>query len=374
MDVKFGKNLSLRWYQFNKDKIVGEKESLPVIYKIYKEVEKIANIDVFKEDDLILELEDKILRLKKWAFEQLEQIDSDEFKSVKELFQAIDERDYVITMHEKVFDTLLSCTEINVVPSSLISKAEDLSNTVKNNKNVLPESFKLIFKIQSIEEVEQRGDIERVEKAFKKYLDDISDEEIKELSSRLADKVFDTKDDFNKYVLNIRKQIMKILDRRVDSGIGQDFGLYLKKLRNSKGFSLTQAGLESGVSVPYISRIEKGDRRKPSYSILRKLAIAYGVDPTDLVSKAERSIQEGNGEDNSLDTIDFTKNFTQVIYSNDFKIHNEKVQQQEKDLIIQLVEKACLTNEDEMKLNLEILEIVKQIRKDRMSSDRENRR
>jgi HTH-type transcriptional regulator, competence development regulator len=54
-----------------------------------------------------------------------------------------------------------------------------------------------------------------------------------------------------------------------------DFGKYLKMLRGEK--TLKEVKSIAGVSMAYLSKIERGLREKPAPEILRKLAPAYNI-------------------------------------------------------------------------------------------------
>ena len=62
-----------------------------------------------------------------------------------------------------------------------------------------------------------------------------------------------------------------------------DIGPYLKELRGDR--SLRQVARDSGVSDPFLSQIEKG-QRNPGLRILRKLADFYDVSLNDLLRRA----------------------------------------------------------------------------------------
>jgi transcriptional regulator with XRE-family HTH domain len=74
----------------------------------------------------------------------------------------------------------------------------------------------------------------------------------------------------------------------------ETFGLYLKRLRESRGLSLREAAKAADVSSGYLSQVEAGKRGKrkrgqhfaPHPQILRKLAGAYGVRAQDLFDRA----------------------------------------------------------------------------------------
>ena len=66
----------------------------------------------------------------------------------------------------------------------------------------------------------------------------------------------------------------------------QDFGRRLRELRDAQGIGVREASRRSEVSNPYISQIERGERR-PSPGILRRLAPVYGVPATKLLEELD---------------------------------------------------------------------------------------
>jgi transcriptional regulator with XRE-family HTH domain len=65
-----------------------------------------------------------------------------------------------------------------------------------------------------------------------------------------------------------------------------DFGRYLRRLRQERDLTLKQVELASGVSNAYISQLERGRRKSPHPDILKGLAKAYGVPVEDLLRAA----------------------------------------------------------------------------------------
>jgi transcriptional regulator with XRE-family HTH domain len=57
----------------------------------------------------------------------------------------------------------------------------------------------------------------------------------------------------------------------------QRIGPAIRQLRQQQGLSLSDLAAKSGVSVSYLSRLEKG-RSAPSFTLLSKLAQELGVD------------------------------------------------------------------------------------------------
>ena len=65
-----------------------------------------------------------------------------------------------------------------------------------------------------------------------------------------------------------------------------NFGEYLRKLREAQRWSLRQVAAKTGVSVSYITQIENGKRKAPGPEILKKLAPVYQVPVRELLKAA----------------------------------------------------------------------------------------
>jgi len=72
-----------------------------------------------------------------------------------------------------------------------------------------------------------------------------------------------------------------------------DFGEYLRKLREEQRWSLRQVAAKTGVSVSYITQIENGKRKAPGPEILKKLAPVYKVPVRELL-KAAGYLEDAN--------------------------------------------------------------------------------
>ncbi|MCK4257568.1 MAG: transcriptional regulator [Halanaerobiales bacterium] len=69
-------------------------------------------------------------------------------------------------------------------------------------------------------------------------------------------------------------------------GNDSTFGVYLKKLRESRNLKISSLAKKSGVSTSYLSRIEEGSRKTPQPDILRKLTPHLDVGYFELMLKA----------------------------------------------------------------------------------------
>lgn len=66
----------------------------------------------------------------------------------------------------------------------------------------------------------------------------------------------------------------------------QEFGEYMRQLRESKGLTINQLASAAGISGSQISRIENGLRGVPKPATLRKIAEATGIAYEELMNHA----------------------------------------------------------------------------------------
>lgn len=59
---------------------------------------------------------------------------------------------------------------------------------------------------------------------------------------------------------------------------------YLKAKREAAGLNISQLAKLVGVDHGYISRLERGEKRKPSAELLHKIANVLEVDPSEILS------------------------------------------------------------------------------------------
>ena len=88
------------------------------------------------------------------------------------------------------------------------------------------------------------------------------------------------------------------LEARQEIEGDEEIGPLLKRLRGDH--SLRDVQRLTGVSSSYLSLIERGDR-KPGVNLLNKLAILYGVDPTELLHRANRLGSADSSDDEPLE-------------------------------------------------------------------------
>ncbi len=65
----------------------------------------------------------------------------------------------------------------------------------------------------------------------------------------------------------------------------KEIGLQLRKLRNEKGMTLSQAAERSGLADRHVAGIERWERHVPIFT-LHELASVYGVKASDILREA----------------------------------------------------------------------------------------
>lgn len=133
---------------------------------------------------------------------------------------------------------------------------------------------------------------------------------------------------YRSMIINELDKRFRFYNKRMERQVKGDFATWLKSARKEKGFTLKQLEEASGVTASYIHRIEKGARKTPSIPITEKLAVALGVPPKELLAMLGHDVgDESNG----------TPGLTELISMNQFTVDGELVEQEEKDMIINII-------------------------------------
>lgn len=74
----------------------------------------------------------------------------------------------------------------------------------------------------------------------------------------------------------------------LDSSLGQR----LAKLREGRGWTLSDLARETGVSRSYLYELEAGRRKNPTQNVLQRLSDALGSDLSDLVEGEEDDVPD----------------------------------------------------------------------------------
>lgn len=184
--------------------------------------------------------------------------------------------------------------------------------------------------MNSIEEVEGNETQEKVDK-INSLIDhlELTDEEEQQIFTKFSEGVISFKASKNStiFIKNKLKRKARLLENRINRAISGDFADYVRRLRKEKSYSLKDVERMTGISQSYVNRIEKAERKAPSYPIIEKLAKAYDVPVEDLLSIA------GVANDNAN-----VQGIAQLIYSNPITINGSMVSTKQKEAIVELIE------------------------------------
>lgn len=158
---------------------------------------------------------------------------------------------------------------------------------------------------------------------------ELTEEEAQQIFSNFSKGVvaFKSSTDSLRFIKNKLKRKTRLMENRINRSLSGEFADYVKKLRKDQGFSLKDVERMTGISVSYVNRIEKGERKAPSYPIIEKLARAYGVPVGDLLHIAGVANDESN-----------VQGVAQLIYSNPFTINGSMTSTKQKEAIVELLE------------------------------------
>ncbi|PLS19690.1 hypothetical protein CVD28_04565 [Bacillus sp. M6-12] len=183
---------------------------------------------------------------------------------------------------------------------------------------------------------------------------DLTNEEMKQIFDNFSQGVasFKGSTDALKFVKNKLKRKARLLQNRIQRAIPEGFGSYILDLRKKKDYSLKDVERITGISQSYINRIEKGERKAPSYPIIEKLADAYSVEISDLLKIAGIATDESN-----------VQGLPQLIYSNNFTINGKMTSTKKKEVLVEIIEKMDNVKWDDATKHLDTVELINLINK-----------
>lgn len=111
--------------------------------------------------------------------------------------------------------------------------------------------------------------------------------------------------------------------------ISDEFGKMLKSLRKKKSMTLSELSDLSGISISYLNRLEKGERKSPGFTKILKLAKVLKVDPSLLV-----------GSD--LNMSDKPISISELFFSAQIEHNGEILTASEKELLVEIIETVLL--------------------------------
>jgi len=112
-----------------------------------------------------------------------------------------------------------------------------------------------------------------------------------------------------------------------------NFATTIKELRIKRDWSQRQLALSSGVSNTEINRLEKGERSKPSLTIISKLASAFGISVDELLSLS--GITETK---ESYKAPKKPKELIQLIEQENYTLNGQIATQEDRDKLSKIIE------------------------------------
>jgi len=189
---------------------------------------------------------------------------------------------------------------------------------VDADKNVTKEK---IMKIQKGIEDIQTTDNEK-QMIFKKFGEELT--------------AFRSPADANRFLRNKFKRKLKLLENRTERSIDASFSDYIRRLRKDRKYTLKEVAKMAGMSFSYISRLEKGERKGPTFAIIEKLANVYNVPVETLLEVA--------GKEERKDA-----KLEELIYAYPVEIKGERLTPKQKDLMVELITAIHQSDWDENK-------------------------
>lgn len=111
--------------------------------------------------------------------------------------------------------------------------------------------------------------------------------------------------------------------------ISDEFGKLLKSMRKKRGMTLADLSDQSGISISYLNRLEKGERKSPGFTKILKLAKVLKIDPYSLI-----------GSD--LNTTDKPVSISELLFNTQIEHNDEILTASQKELLVEIIETVLL--------------------------------
>jgi len=167
---------------------------------------------------------------------------------------------------------------------------------------------------------------DRLEEANKEDASDDVKTEYKNRIKELEKELEEVSEPLDTIVNGLHRKI-KTLINRIDRSVFSGFGSVIRNRREELGYSLKKIEELTGISPSYINRIEKGQRKAPSYRIIEQLAKALDLPVSKLINVAEVEVQE---EVPSLEEMLLTSQYT---------LNGKRVSKQSKEKMVEFIKK-----------------------------------
>lgn len=312
--------------------------------------------------------------IQEWA-ETLGELDKKNYEKVLPLIKAVEDEDKAVKKLKKIerdFEELQTEWKDNFETEDILNKIwrqieiiQSEYNKQKGYKRTRWEMFEeiaiehdwkpIIEIIEQMKEIESNKDKGLSEEQYNKLK--------KQYNETLPYITTEIGMGYRQMIIREFEKRFRFYHKRMERQVKGDFGSWLKSARKDKGYSLKELENRSGVTASYIHRIEKGARKTPSIPITEKLAQALGVPPKELLSMLGHDIGEQTNEIPGL---------PELISLNQFSINGNLVEQDEKDMIIKIIN--MMLNEewqdgDVWTKGTELLKLVTRLKKELKSKE-----
>lgn len=116
---------------------------------------------------------------------------------------------------------------------------------------------------------------------------------------------------------------------RQNREISEEFMIVLEHYLDKNGMSLTKLAEATGVSVGYLSRLKRGERKAPSVPITLNIAKTLKMPPSYILKMLD--IEEEPG-------VDSTPDLYELIMFEDFHIEGEQIEMEVKEIIVSILQ------------------------------------
>lgn len=149
-----------------------------------------------------------------------------------------------------------------------------------------------------------------------------------------------------KIIVNGLERKVKTITNRLERAVFSGFGSIIKNRREELGLSLKQIEEQTGISPSYINRIEKGQRKAPSYRIIEQLAKALDLPVSKLTNIAEAPVQ------NEVPTLE------ELILTSQFTVNGKRASKQSKEKVVEFIKKLTEASWDSDKKYEEAIKLM----------------
>lgn len=126
---------------------------------------------------------------------------------------------------------------------------------------------------------------------------------------------------------------------KTERSIDPKFSQVIKYRREEMKLSLSELSELTGISCSYLNRLEKGERKAPSFPIMQMIAKAMGMDISEVLNLASSSENE-----------EIVPEIRELLLKSDFRVGDTFVTTEVKELLLKLVENIVSAEwEDEIK-------------------------